>query len=132
MTQTTPPTTAGHSDLYSDVARETIVRRTFEPQLIKLGLSEAQLTMQSQAELAHSLQRLEDALAHPEGFGVLRLKLTPQGYVVALGEFVLSLRDDDYTAAPGAKAVDSGAPVRCPCLSANRGLRRPRNSRSSA
>ncbi len=76
--------TSDNTDLYSDATRETIARRFFEPHLVTLGLTEAQLMMQSQAELARSLQHLEDALSHPEGFGVLRLKLTPQGYVVAL------------------------------------------------
>lgn len=69
---------------YSDAARQAIVRRFYEPQLAALELTEAQLAVQSPAELARSLQRLEEALAHPEGFGVLRLKLTTQGYVVAL------------------------------------------------
>ncbi|MBN2003312.1 MAG: hypothetical protein JXA21_08145 [Anaerolineae bacterium] len=73
-------------DLYSDDARKTIARRFFEPQLAALNLSEDQLAAQSTSELTRSLERLGDALAHPEGFGVLRLKLTPQGYVVALAD----------------------------------------------
>lgn len=79
-----PPTPASSSDLYSDDARRIIAQRFYEPQLAALGLDEAQLTSQSPAELARSLERLQDALTHPEAFGVLRLKLTPQGYVVAL------------------------------------------------
>lgn len=82
MTQGSPSPAV--PDLYGDDARKTIARRFFEPQLAALNLSEAQLAAQSPAELARSLERLDDVLAHPEGFGVLRLKLTPQGYVVAL------------------------------------------------
>jgi hypothetical protein len=82
--ETRPPTPASSSDLYSDDARRIIAQRFYEPQLAALGLDEAQLTSQSPAELARSLERLQDALTHPEAFGVLRLKLTPQGYVVAL------------------------------------------------
>jgi len=78
------PSPASASDLYSDAARQTIAQRFYESHLAALGLDEAQLMAQSPAELARSLERLQDALTHPEAFGVLRLKLTPQGYVVAL------------------------------------------------
>jgi hypothetical protein len=56
--------------------REEIIRAHFEPQLARLGLSVEQIEKQNLEELNESLVKVNDALAHPDGFGTLRLKVT--------------------------------------------------------
>jgi hypothetical protein len=51
-------------------------KRCFEVQLEPLGLSEAQIATQGIVELEDSLVRVDDALRHPESFGVLRLSVS--------------------------------------------------------
>jgi Fe2+ transport system protein B len=50
-------------------------RQQFESQLIKLELSKEQIERQNVPELERSLQTINDALQHPESFGVIKLKM---------------------------------------------------------
>lgn len=51
-------------------------RLQFEAALTRLGLGKEQIDGQSLPELEQSLDRVNDALQHPESFGVMRLKVT--------------------------------------------------------
>ncbi len=53
----------------------------FEPRLLQIGLSEAQIALQDLPQLRASLERVNDAIDHPEGFGFL--KITAEGSLVA-------------------------------------------------
>lgn len=59
-----------------------VARRFFEIQLARLNLSQDQVAEQSLEELRDSLAAVNDAIAHPEGFGVLKIKLTASAGVV--------------------------------------------------
>ncbi len=48
----------------------------FEPQLIAIGMSKDQIEKQTREELEQSLERVNEAINHPDAFGVLRLKVT--------------------------------------------------------
>jgi len=50
-------------------------RKFFEPQLIALGLSREQIESQSLTELRKSLESLNDAIQHPESFGVVKISM---------------------------------------------------------
>jgi hypothetical protein len=64
---------------------ENAKQRQFEPQLIRLELGKEQIESQTLSELEQSLERVNDALLHPDSFGVLRLKFSAQaGLIVAL------------------------------------------------
>ena len=57
-------------------------KQYFEHQLTPLELNQEQLERQSLPELEASLGRINDAIAHSESFGVLRLKITTDGRVI--------------------------------------------------
>ena len=60
--------------------------RLFEPRLQELGLARDQIEKQTLPELEQSLERVNEALAHPEQFGILRLKVTASaGVLVTTG-----------------------------------------------
>lgn len=61
-------------------------KQFFDPQLKKLGLTEDQIDQQSVEELRASLKRVEDALRHPEAFGVLKLAVGSAAFFVARTE----------------------------------------------
>ena len=48
----------------------------------RLGLGEAQIAAQTEAELEDSLARIDDALRAPDSFGILRLKVSAKGVAV--------------------------------------------------
>jgi len=58
--------------------------RFFETQLESIGLSRAQIEVQSITELEDSLVRIDDALRSPESFGVLRFSMTASTPVFAI------------------------------------------------
>jgi hypothetical protein len=51
-------------------------RRFFEVQLSSIGLSTTQIENQSLEELERSLERVDQAIKHPESFGTVKLKAT--------------------------------------------------------
>jgi hypothetical protein len=56
----------------------------FESQLIRLELGKEQIESQTLPELEQSLERINDALEHPDSFGTVKLKLVADvGLVVA-------------------------------------------------
>jgi len=50
-------------------------RRYFEPRLTEIGLSAEKVAEYSLPELHRALERVNDAIAHPESFGVLKMRL---------------------------------------------------------
>ncbi len=56
-----------------------IIRTVFEPQLIALGLSSEQIERQTREELEQSLERVNEAIHHPDSFGTLRLAADSMG-----------------------------------------------------
>ncbi len=50
-------------------------KKQFESQLIKLELGREQIESQILPELEQSLERINDALDHPDSFGVIRLRI---------------------------------------------------------
>lgn len=61
-------------------------RKFFEPQLTALGLGKEQIEGATLEELEASLERVNDAITHPESFGTLRLKVSASGLIVASTE----------------------------------------------
>lgn len=57
-------------------------RRFFEPRLTELGLSVSQINALDVVGLRNALERVNDAIKHPEQFGVLNLKVTANVGVV--------------------------------------------------
>src|SRR5436305_4128294 len=55
----------------------------FEPQLRKLGLSVDAINQQDLAELQESLDRVNEAIAHPESFGTWKLSVTASSVFIA-------------------------------------------------
>lgn len=66
-----------------------IIKTFFEPQLIALGLSSDQIGRQTQEELEQSLERVNEAIQHPDSFGKLRLRAT------AVGGWMIASSDSD-------------------------------------
>lgn len=61
-----------------------LLRTTFEPQLIALGLSSEQIERQTREELEQSLERVNEAIQHPDSFGTLGLsRSSVAGWYVA-------------------------------------------------
>jgi hypothetical protein len=58
-----------------EAKRDEFVRRYFEPQLARLGLSVEQIEGQDLDQLNESLIRVDDAIANPESFGTLKLRV---------------------------------------------------------
>lgn len=58
------------------------VRQIYEPQLEALGLGESQIERQAIQELRESLDRINEAIAKPEQFGVFGIKITPEAGVL--------------------------------------------------
>lgn len=59
-------------------------RQQFESELIRLELGKEQIERQTLPELEQSLERVNDAIQHPESFGVIRLKVVADvGFVIA-------------------------------------------------
>jgi hypothetical protein len=56
--------------------------RVFEPKLRALNLGLDQIDKQALLELEESLERIDDAMRHPEQFGTIRLKMTADAGVV--------------------------------------------------
>jgi hypothetical protein len=56
--------------------RDELTRRHFEPQLTRIGLSAEQIEHQNLEELNQSLVKIDEAIAHPEAFGTLHLKIS--------------------------------------------------------
>src|ERR1044072_1514744 len=54
----------------------------FEPQLIAIGLSKDQIEKQTREELEQSLERVNEAINHPDAFGILRLKATAEAGLI--------------------------------------------------
>jgi len=70
-----------------EASREEIVRVHFEPQLARLGLSVEQIEGQTLEELNESLVKVNDAIAHPEAFGTLKISAAAGGgFVIAKTE----------------------------------------------
>jgi hypothetical protein len=63
---------AKEEDRFADRLDRT--RVFFEPQLRALGLGIDEIRQQRLDELYQSLERINDAIAHPESFGTLKLK----------------------------------------------------------
>lgn len=64
-----------------------LVKTVFEPQLIALGLSEDQIGRQTQEELEQSLERVNEAIQHPDSFGRLGLNLSSAaGWYITSGD----------------------------------------------
>ena len=59
------------------------IKEIFDSQLEKLNLSENQIIKQDLPELRESLSRINDAIAHPEGWGELYIKYTSIGVILA-------------------------------------------------
>jgi len=56
----------------------------FESQLIRLELGKEQIESQTLPELEQSLERVNDAIAHPDSFGTVKLKVVADlGFVIA-------------------------------------------------
>ena len=47
-------------------------RRFFEPKLIEINLGEEQISSASLPQLQQSLERVNECIAHPESFGILK------------------------------------------------------------
>ena len=60
-----------------EAKREELTRNFFEPKLEKMGLSEDQINSQNLDDLNRSLEKIDSAIAHPEGFGTPRYKIFP-------------------------------------------------------
>ena len=60
---------------------EEQVESYFESQLRDLGLSKDQIETQSLDELQQSLEKVNEALKHPESFGTLRFKISAEALV---------------------------------------------------
>jgi hypothetical protein len=58
-----------------------VARAIFEPQLLPLSLTNGQIETQSLVELEQSLERVNDALLHPESFGTLKIGFSGAGNV---------------------------------------------------
>ncbi|MFD9128347.1 hypothetical protein [Kitasatospora sp. NPDC059571] len=61
---------------------EQLAKDLFDPQLDALGLSLDQIEAQSLDELETSLDRISDAIAHPEAFGTFNVMMTAEGRLV--------------------------------------------------
>ncbi|MFI6661478.1 hypothetical protein ACIBL8_38855 [Streptomyces sp. NPDC050523] len=61
---------------------ERLAEAMFGPQLDSLGLGRSELGAQSLEELKSSLERVNDAMAHPESFGVFHAKLTAEAGLI--------------------------------------------------
>jgi hypothetical protein len=57
-----------------EARRTQLIRTNFEPQLTNLGLSVEQIERQNLDELNQSLNKVNDAISHPENFGTLTLE----------------------------------------------------------
>ncbi|EWM18028.1 hypothetical protein [Kutzneria sp. 744] len=53
-------------------------REFFESQLVRLGLTPSQINEQPLDQLRRSLVDINDAIAHPDNFGVLKVRYTPR------------------------------------------------------
>jgi hypothetical protein len=62
-----------------EASREELVRQHFEPQLARLGLSAEQIESQNLDELNESLVKVNDAIAHPQAFGTLKISIGAKG-----------------------------------------------------
>lgn len=66
--------------------RNELIRDYFEPHLTRLGLSISQIENQNIDELNESLEKVNDAISHPDSFGTLNIRMTPSvGLVIAAG-----------------------------------------------
>jgi hypothetical protein len=63
-----------------------ISRRFFEPKLIEISLGEEQIASASLPQLQQSLERVNECIAHPESFGVLKLKMGVGGAILTTTE----------------------------------------------
>jgi hypothetical protein len=61
-------------------------RRYFEPQLINIGLGEEQIATYALPQLHEALDRVNDAISHPDSFGVLKLRMTAASVFVVSTE----------------------------------------------
>jgi hypothetical protein len=68
--------TATKEEFDFNAKRDEVVRTFFEPRLAEIGLSVAAIQQQSLDELRESLERVNDAITHPESFGTVKLKVT--------------------------------------------------------
>ncbi len=59
------------------------IEKIFDTQLERLNLSGNQIVEQNLPELRESLSRINDAIAHPEGWGELYIKYTSIGVILA-------------------------------------------------
>src|ERR1700730_18460521 len=57
-----------------EARRTQLIRTNFEPQLTNLGLSVEHIERQNLDELNQSLNKVNDAISHPENFGTLTLE----------------------------------------------------------
>ena len=71
---------------YAQTARDF-----FEPRLLEIGLGESQIKEASLEQLKASLERINECIAKPESFGVLRLKAGPTGFFVVSAEAQLEV-----------------------------------------
>jgi hypothetical protein len=78
----------GVDDDFSDieVQREELIHEHFERQLKTLGLTEEEIKSQSLDELNQSLEKVNDAISHPDRFGKLKLQLSPAGGLVVVAK----------------------------------------------
>jgi hypothetical protein len=69
---------AAARESFSDftLRRDEIVQKNFEPQLARLGLSVEQIEKQNLEELRESLDKVNEAISHPENFGTVKLTFT--------------------------------------------------------
>jgi len=64
-----------------DTVREA-AERVFEPRLRQLDLAVDQIQQQSLDELQDSLERINEAIKHPESFGEVRVEMTTRGAIL--------------------------------------------------
>src|ERR1700730_6658164 len=71
---------------YLSEKRLELVRQHFEPHLDSLDLSAAKIAQQTFDELKLSLERVNDAISHPENFGVVKLKASASSILAVSSE----------------------------------------------
>ena len=76
-----PPSTSPTFPDYTEVTKTF-----FDPRLIEIGLGEEQIATATVPQLKGALERVNDCIANPQSFGVLRLKLTASGFLVVSTE----------------------------------------------
>lgn len=59
-----------------------VAKNFFEPRLIEIGLGEEQIASATKPQLEEALERVNDCIANPQSFGILKFKVTGSGLLV--------------------------------------------------